>query len=58
MCFDIFWYNELDGVFFEIWQRITKLKVSLYCKAISCGAKQICSDDRLLMITTNTCLFA
>ncbi|CAN6349810.1 unnamed protein product [Urochloa humidicola] len=28
MCLDIIWYKELDGVYFEIWQRITKLKES------------------------------
>uniref|UniRef100_A0A0A9CPQ8 Uncharacterized protein n=1 Tax=Arundo donax TaxID=35708 RepID=A0A0A9CPQ8_ARUDO len=28
MCLDICWYKELDGVYFEIWQGINKLKMS------------------------------
>ncbi|KAK3140633.1 hypothetical protein QOZ80_5AG0403570 [Eleusine coracana subsp. coracana] len=28
MCLDICWYKELDGVYFEIWQQINKLKMT------------------------------
>ncbi|KAK3137414.1 hypothetical protein QOZ80_5BG0451900 [Eleusine coracana subsp. coracana] len=28
MCLDICWYKELDGVYFEIWQQIKKLKMT------------------------------
>ncbi|GJN17825.1 hypothetical protein PR202_gb04924 [Eleusine coracana subsp. coracana] len=28
MTFDACWFKELDGVYFEVWQRITKLKMS------------------------------
>lgn len=38
--FDVWYYKELDGVYFEIWKRVTKQKVST--SPLFCTTEQLC----------------